>query len=298
MRTHAAMIVNPTSGRAQGRRTAREAARALDRAGVSVAVFETAGAGDARRFAREVAPQVEVIASVGGDGTLNEVLNGVLDSGADTLVAVIPSGTANVVAAELRLPWRLEDQVRLVWDSTVRRLDLGLAGDRLFAMCAGIGFDANVVDHVARHRTDRGITVFDYYIPTLTLGMEYAFPDMQVYVDDELVDPCSTFTVIGNMRRYAGPFSFFLDDAQPDDGVLNVCCLHGKHPLDLVRWGWGAFFRQFRSFKDVSYFRGTEIRVQSEEDVLVQIDGDCGGSLPMTFRVLPHAVGFCAPPVR
>lgn len=298
MRTHAALIVNPTSGRAQGQRTAREVARKLDQAGLAVGVFETTQAGDARQFAKDVAAQVDVIASVGGDGTLNEVVNGVLDSGVDTPVAVIPSGTANVVAAELRLPWRLEDQVRLVWDSAVRRLDLGLAGERLFAMCAGIGFDANVVDHVARHRTDKGITVFDYYLPTLTLGMEYAFPHMRVFVDEELVDPRSTFTVIGNMRRYAGPFSFFLDDAQPDDGVLNVCCLHGKHPLDLVRWGWGAFFRQFHNFKDVSHFSGQEIRVESDEDVLVQIDGDCGGSLPMTFRVLPGAVGFCVPPPR
>lgn len=298
MRTHAALIVNPASGRAQGQRTARTVANTLDRWGMTVAVFETAQAGDARRFAAELAPEVEVVASVGGDGTLNEVINGILDSGGQTPVAVIPSGTANVVAAELRLPWRLEEQIRLVRDSAVRRLDLGLAGERLFAMCAGIGFDANVVDHVTRHRTERGITVFDYYLPTLSLGMQYAFPKMRVHVDGVLVDSASTFTVIGNMRRYAGPFSFFMDDAHPDDGVLNVCCLHGSHPLDLVRWGWGAFFRQFRRYKDVTHFTGREIRVEAEDDVLVQVDGDCGGSLPMTFRVLPEAVGFCVPATR
>jgi len=296
-RERIAIIFNPASGQARSKSRARDALYRLAREGAVLSLHPTTAAGDARRLSAELAGRVDALLSIGGDGTLNEVVNGVLDAGAETPIAIVPSGTANVVARELGLPTRTRDLARLALHGPMRALDVGLAtgeggSPRRFIMCAGIGFDAAIVDVVSRERTRRGITMLDYYIPAMATLLKYHFPVMHVQVDGALVDEASTFTVIGNMRRYGGPFRFF-NDATPDDGLLDVCCLHGRSQFDLLRYGLGTVQRNLPDLDGVAYYRGRTIEVAAADDVLVQVDGDCGGRLPMRFEVIPAAVRFC-----
>jgi diacylglycerol kinase (ATP) len=115
---------------------------------------------------------------------------------------------------------------------------------------------------------------------------------MKVFVDGELAESDATFVVIGNMRRYGGPFQLF-ERATPDDGKLDVCCLRGRHALDLLRYSWNAFWKTLAKQPDVFYHLADRVRVESDQKVLVQVDGDQGGELPMDFQVLPGAVNFC-----
>ncbi len=292
MRRRAAIIVNPTSGRNFALDKARHAAGLLAETGLVVSLHKTERQGHGRELAEGLCAEADVLVSVGGDGTLNEVINGVLEARASTPIALLPAGTANVVARELHLPESFEQQVLLAAESEVRSLDLGRANERLFAMCAGIGFDAQIVQIIQRERSDHGLTMIDYYLPTLQTAMEYRFHPMRVTVDGACAEEASTFTLVANMKRYGGPFRFF-NTARPDDGVLDVCCLHGKTPLDLIRYGWGAFWKQLPKFRDVTHHTGRHITVEADEVVLVQIDGEIGGKLPMTFRILPQAVNFC-----
>jgi YegS/Rv2252/BmrU family lipid kinase len=297
MRERAALILNPASGRARGKTRVRETLYRLAREGAVVSLHLTEQPGDARRLAADLASGADVLVSVGGDGTLNEVVNGVLDAGASTPVAVVPLGTANVVAGELGLHDKPKSLAWAAVHGPERCLDLGLARPaagavRRFIMCAGAGLDGRIVDQVSRERTRRGITMLDYSIPAVTSFLQYDFPPMRVTVDGRVVDEASTFTLIGNMRRYGGPFRFF-HDATPDDGFLDVCCLHGRHQLDLLRYGLSTVQRTLASLPDVAYHRGHVIELTSDREVLVQVDGDRGGSLPMRFEVLPAAVRFC-----
>jgi diacylglycerol kinase (ATP) len=292
MRRSAAIIVNPISGHGIGLKRADAARRILEKAGLDVELCLTEGPGHGRQLAKEKGISADVIVSVGGDGTLNEIANGLVETGSETPIAIVATGTANVISRELGMPNNVASQVQLAIDAPIRRIDLGRAGDRFFIMSAGAGFDAAVVNKVSMSRTGRGITMLNYVIPCLTEGMTYPFPAMRVIVDGRVVDEKSTFTVVGNMRRYGGIFRIFRD-ACPDDGMLHVCCMHASNLLDLFRYSWGGFFNRLCEFMDVTYYQGKRITVEADDQVFLQIDGDPGGQLPMTFELLPRAVSFC-----
>jgi len=292
MRKSAAIIVNPVSGHGNSLNKAHEVQRFLDKAGLDVALFLTEASGHGRTLAIEIAASVEVIVCVGGDGTINEIANGMVDAGHDTPILIIPTGTANVVFRELGLPNDLKSQAKLAIDSSVRLLDLGRAGNRFFIMCAGVGFDAAIVDTISQTRTQSGITMLSYIVPTLREAFRYRFPHMRLSVDGVIIDEASTFAIIGNMTRYGGLFRIF-KDASPCDGLLDICCLHAKSARDLIRYSWGAFRQKLMGYNDVAFYRGKEIKVEADERVLVQVDGDRGGELPMVFTLMPSAVSFC-----
>jgi diacylglycerol kinase family enzyme len=180
----------------------------------------------------------------------------------------------------------------LAIDSSVSLLDLGRAGDRFFIMCSGAGFDAAIVDTISRTRTQSGITMLSYIMATLRETFKYPFPRMRVTIDGKEFDKDSTFVVIANMKRYGGVFRL-CRDASPDDGMLDVCCLHGGKIRDLVRYAWGAFRENLMDFNDIAFYRGRQIKLEADERVLVQVDGDRGGELPMLFTIMPGAVSFC-----
>ena len=293
-RKTAAIIVNPFSGKGLALATALEALSILKQAGVNVELVKTRGPGHARELAGDRASSVDVLVSVGGDGTLNEVANGVIEAGSVTPITVVPTGTANVVARELALPKDIETQVMLAAKGRVRRLDMGCAGGHHFAMCAGAGLDAAIVEAVARRRSEQGISMWHYVTPAIREAWNYQYPPLRVTVDGASVDESATFVVVGNIGRYGGLFRLF-EDASPEDGLLDVCCFHGRRLPDLMRYAWAAFRGSLSKLGDVDYYRGKRIALASDENVPVQIDGDPGSKLPLTLTVLPKAVSFCVP---
>ncbi|MCX7934059.1 MAG: diacylglycerol kinase family lipid kinase, partial [Planctomycetota bacterium] len=294
----------PITSRGRGRAAAIAAeAQALFRAAGWEAVIRAPnGRGDALHLAAAATGQCEVVVAVGGDGTVNEVVAGVWQQRARTPVAIIPAGTANVVARELGLPREVEALVRIAIGGANRLWDLGEAENadgekRIFAMCAGAGLDAMIVAAVSRGRGKRGISLRHYYLPTVWALRRYPFPAMRVTVDGVLRESSATFAIVGNTRRYGGPFAFFAD-ADPGDGLLDVCCLRSRSRARFAYCALVAACRKsLRGLADVGFYRGREIALAAEEEVLVQLDGDTGGCLPQIFRVLPSAVCFRAPPL-
>jgi diacylglycerol kinase family enzyme len=108
-----------------------------------------------------------------------------------------------------------------------------------------------------------------------------------------VVDDRATFILIGNTQRYGGGLIRPFKGAMPDDGMLDVCCFHGSRAVDLVRYMVAACVRRLWALSDVTGYTGKEIRIGSRERVLVQLDGDPGGELPLTFKISPNAVAFC-----
>ena len=292
MRKSAAIIVNPVSGHGRALKKAQNVQRLLDQSGLDVDLFLTEAAGHGQTLANEIAASVEVLVCVGGDGTVNEVANGVVDAGHDTPILIIPTGTTNVIFREIGLPGDLKSQVKLAIDSSVRLFDLGRAGERFFIMCAGAGFDAAIVDTISKTRTQSGITMLSYITATLRETFRYPFPRMRVTIDGKDFDEDATFVVIANMQRYGGVFRL-CKDASPHDGMLDVCCLHGTRVRDLARYAWGAFRQNLMDYNDIVFYRGKQIKLEADERVLVQVDGDRGGELPMLFTLMPSAVSFC-----
>jgi len=293
MRRSLLLIANPASGRTRGARMAAALLDLLRVRGADAVLVETTRSGHAREFAARLAGAAEAVLAIGGDGTLNEVVNGMLDAGVSVPILPVPAGTANVVAAELGLPAAPAELAEVALSGAVRIWDAARAGNRAFLMTCGAGFDAAVVEAVHAARAGRSLGLLSYFAPALRIAFGYSFPRMDVSIDGEPAGSPATFVLVGNTRLYGGPFSFF-PDARPDDGLLDVCCMRGAAWPDLFRHAWGAFRRALAACPDVSFHRGTRVRIEAAGRVPVQIDGDPGGELPVEIGVLPGAVRLLA----
>jgi diacylglycerol kinase family enzyme len=212
---------------------------------------------------------------------LNEVANGL--NGRRVPVAVLASGTANLVAMEFGLtrdPIRL---ARAMVRGTVRTLDLARWGESRFLVVAGAGFDAAVTTDVAQRR--RGPITKLTWVPSIARALRrYRFPRLRVRVDGREVTPAGTGVVVANMASYGGPFSV-APQADPTDGLLDVCVTTPDTPFTftmLMAAGAAGFFR---NMPGVLYRRGRQVTVESAVPVPLQVDGEAAGATPASFAI-------------
>lgn len=288
---HVRIIANPISGGGRGPETAAELAAALDVLGVGSDTRITKQAGDARGWAMEAG--ADCVVSVGGDGTLNEVANALAGSGVP--IAALPLGTANVVATELRTPAKPGELARLIAAKSVRSIDFGRLGDRIFLLGAGAGLDAAIVEIVHANR-GRRLSFLSYVWPTVKAILTYNYPPITVVVDGETVCGDAHYVIVGNCSWSAGVFRA-TPKAKLDDGVLDVCILRN---LNVARILWLILLAMLPGFADrkpVMYRQGRHVRLESTtgERVPLQIDGDPGGQLPAAFAVVSRSLTVIAP---
>jgi diacylglycerol kinase (ATP) len=288
------LIANPIAGGGRGKQLAADLVRRLRGRGYQVATFLTDSAGDAARRSRDMETDVSVLVVVGGDGTVNETLNGLLDP-SRTPMAHLPAGTANVLGRELGLPRRPEDLVQILEEGHILRLDMGLAGERRFLMMASAGLDAMVTAEVRRQRGGT-LGYFGYLVPILRALKRYHLPRLRVTAEGRAEIP-GAFVVVSNTRNYGGIFAF-ADRARCDSGHLDVCVFpRGTLPA-LVGYYLAAFLGRVSAHTDVHYLTGGHIRIESDEPVPVQVDGDPAGFTPVEIRLLPATVPVLVPGVR
>jgi diacylglycerol kinase (ATP) len=279
------VIGNPAAGHgAAGGRAAR-LVRALEARGHQVEWFATRAPGDARRQAAAREGGVDCIVTAGGDGTLNEVLNGLAEPTATPLVPMA-LGTANMLAAALGLPAAPEALAEVVTSGILRRLDLGRvrAEDReagpttRFASVAGVGFDALVTRTVGLRR--RGPLGYrGYAAPILRTLARYRAPRLTVRLDGGTPLPCG-FLIVSRVPNYGGIFRV-APDARPDDGLLHACLFAEASIPALVRIVAPALRGRLAGAPGVSVHRATRIRVDCEGSAAVQVDGDYWGPTPV-----------------
>ncbi|HHT9155226.1 MAG TPA: diacylglycerol/lipid kinase family protein [Candidatus Tripitaka sp. YC43] len=284
------LILNPIAGGGYGLRILPEVVRCLERRGLEVEVFRTQKKGDALEAARN-SQNYKAIATMGGDGTFNEVINGAL--GNDVPLGLIPLGTANVLARELRIPLDPIQAAHVIARGNTRRIDAGKADSRHFFLMAGIGFDAEVVKVLEANRKGN-ISMAAYAIPILKAMWNYKFPALDVEVDGKLIAEGAGFVFVSNTRRYTGPF-VITNRARVDDGLLDIFIFPGRDYLKLLKYTAGILFWIADRIQEVKYLQGREIRVSSADEVSYQLDGDLGGPLPARFQVVPGALNIIVP---
>lgn len=285
------VIVNPVSGGGRAGTLARGLVRCLGQRGHAVESFETARSGEARNRAGEVASEVDRLVVVGGDGTLNEALNGLREPDRIPL-AQLPTGTANILGHELRLPRRPEALARILDDGGLRRLDLGLVNDRRFLMLVSSGFDAMVTRDLQTHRVGR-LGYRGYARPILRVLRAYRPPRLQVSVDGD--EPLSGgMVVVSNTRNYGGLFAV-ADRARVDSGHLDVCLVKRATRSALARTAVRALLGRVSHSKGVDYRTGIRVELTAEEPAAVEVDGDYFGTTPVQITIRPACVPFVVP---
>jgi YegS/Rv2252/BmrU family lipid kinase len=296
---HAALIYNPSSGMGQDRSALDMAIRALRALGWDTTERDTHARGEAFKFAREAAEQgYEAAFAVGGDGTLNEVSNGVLDT--PTAVGVLPYGTANVWALEMGLPLNdLAGAAAVQAQAPVRAIDVGIVtgkgfGPRAFLLSCGVGFDATVIREVEAQRSLKrrwGKLLFVAY--GVRKGLQYRGRRVNVTVDGETHRRRILLALTSNAQLYGAAFRF-PPDARIDDGLLDVTVLEGENALHtawhFIRLGAGLY----ETSPDVQHWRGREISL-SGASLPVHADAEPVGSTPIEIRVKPGALRVFVP---
>lgn len=287
------VVVNPIAGGGSAARKAGRLVRILERRGHAVECFAARDPEEVgeRVRRRESQGDLDRIVVAGGDGTVNDVLNG-LDDPSRVPLAHLAQGTANMLARELRIPRDPAALAALVERGSCRRLDLGRAGSRRFLLVVSSGFDAMVTRAVSRAR--RGTLGYAGYAwPILSTLRRYRAPRLRVVVDGG--EPLfGALAVVSNIRNYGGILSV-ADRARPDSGVLDVCVFRGGRILDLLRYASAAAARRVSRLSDLAYRTGRRIEIEASEPAAVQIDGDYRGTTPLAIEVDPSVVPILAP---
>lgn len=285
------LIANPVAGGGRAARAADDLARRLAARGHAVEVHRTAGPGDAGLRAQKSLDGVDVLVSVGGDGTLNEIVNGLADPSATPLVP-FAFGTGNMLARELGLPWKVEPLIRVIEAGHVRRIDLGHANERCFLAVVSAGFDAEVTRHVGLHR--RGALGFlGYARPILRALRGYVPPTIRLCVDGGPPRECA-LVIVTSLRNYGGLFTV-ADHARCDSGTLEVCTLERAKFRHLVRAAAGGKLHRAGRWGGFAYETATRVQIDAPSAVAVEIDGDYAGTTPVEIFVERAVVPICVP---
>jgi diacylglycerol kinase (ATP) len=271
------IIINPAA-RSERARHAWETIASL-----STALLElTAAPGDARRMARRAAENgARIVVAAGGDGTINEVVNGI--AGTSAALGVLPVGTMNVFASELGLPRDLEEAWEIIEAGYTRSIDLALANEQYFVQLAGVGIDALVVESTSSE-FKRNFGPLSYVLNAAQIAAQKP-PRLVIENDGRTRE--GSFVLIGNGRYYGMPLKVF-KDARLDDGLLDVIVAKNQSHLDLIRYFTGVITGTHTQFPDVDYFQTKELSVTSVGRVPLEVDGELAGNLPAIFRIAPH----------
>lgn len=284
----AVLISNPNAGRG-GSQRAREIARfcaSLEKRGVEVESLKTSGPNDATRLAAKAAHEgVQDVIVSGGDGTINEALQGLMGTGAR--LAVWPRGTANVLAHELRLPFDAEQAAEVIARGEAKPVHVGCATNettgeqRYFFLMAGIGLDASVVERVSP-RLKRRIGEAAFWYSGLGHLAHWRPAPFKVEVEGQTYT--ATFAAIGKAAHYGGNLAI-TPRARMEEPEFEVCIVNSKSRLKFLQLLSYAVRRSgvAENTRGVRFIRATRARVTG--DALVQIDGELTGQLPITFEI-------------
>jgi YegS/Rv2252/BmrU family lipid kinase len=286
MNSSVIIIANP-SARAASRRKVETASSIIRARGFDAKVRFTSKRGDAEEFAREEAQkEPRLVIAAGGDGTYNEVANGLAET--TVPMAVLPIGMVNVLAREVGVPLGVKDAVNAALNRMPRSISLGKitfgGGQRYFLLMAGIGFDARTVATVnlrLKRMLGKGAYVLNGFKTLASWKPEVLF------ISTNGTNMKGYGLIACNASKYAGEIRVApdIDMAEPRLGLF---AMHGRGRADILRYVFGIITRRHLKLKDITYTKTENIEVEGVSDI--QVDGDFVGRTPAQITSVPGAL--------
>jgi len=284
------IIVNPTAGGGRAARIIgwlRERLTARPEARLEV----TRRAGDAERWASDAAGAGhDRVVAVGGDGTVQEVINGLVNGEQTATLGIVPVGSGNDLARSLRLPRDPHACWTQAIGSRERHIDLVRATDgdgrtRWFSSAGGIGFDARVAAAMSR-KTGWQRSRLGYLLTTIAELRRFENRRVSLTIDGRTEEREVLFVAIANGSYYGGGMRI-CPDATPDDGLLDLCIVGNLSRLQAVRELPNLYRGTHIGHPAVELARGRHIRIDGDAGTLVHLDGEPFGHLPLGGEVAP-----------
>jgi YegS/Rv2252/BmrU family lipid kinase len=287
---NASLVVNPVAGGNDSGHINNIEILLKDK--VSVSTYVTRKKGDAFSYAKTVS-DTDLLIIAGGDGTINEVINGIMSSennGQRNIpLAIIPLGTANVLAKELGIPEDIHKAVNRALTGESHKISLGRINGRFFSLMAGIGFDGEAVLGVRNDIIKKISGKAAYVVSGMKVLGTYNPPLITIKTGE---DELSGYTaLVGNAHYYGGHFSV-TPKSSVTEPILDICLFKGKTKTDMVRLIMGVIRKKHLDYDDVSYIKAREVEVTSDSTVHIQVDGDYFGTLPVRIDVVKDALSF------
>jgi len=286
--TDTIVILNPTAGSPEHVRSWQERAKSL--AG-DCPIRVTSHSGEAEALARRAVEEgFARIVAAGGDGTVSQVANGL--AGSNAILGVLPMGSVNVFAMELGLPLHnLQRCWDIIEDTNLRLVDMPSANEKYFVQLAGVGLDAQVVKETSL-AFKRSFGPLSYLISAAQIAARQP-PKLCIESEHTSVEEGS-FVLVGNGRLYGGPFPFF-KQAVIDDGLFDVVIFKRLGYLEIMRYLQDVVFSADIKVPEIEYFQTRQLRITSEQDVPLELDGELAGNCPVDFRIRKRALRVLAP---
>lgn len=238
----------------------------------------------------------DVIASVGGDGTLNEIVNGIM--GRDVVLSVIPTGTGNDFVKSAGLLTDCITASRSISQDVIRRVDAGCVtfsgGKRYFIGVAGMGFDGLVSKTTSQVSKPKMGTV-PYVMGILKHLADYRSVDVSLTVDDVTIDQKVMFVDVAN-GKYVGAGMNIAPLAEVDDGLFDIIVIGDLSRLESLMKLPTLYRGTHLNNPKVGAFRGRHVELDSPQPLSIHVEGEYIGDTPATFDMYEKALKFCAPP--
>jgi len=282
----ALVVANPVSGRGKGESVARELCTGLEGSGLEVELVLTRKAGEARARVAALDPGVELVVSVGGDGTLREILTGLRErpAGAPVVrVGVLPQGTGNALCADLGLPRDVEGSLAILLGGKTVETDVADVNGELCFLITGVGPDAQVVQDVDRRRRGHALTKWSYFPAAWRAFWSWRQAPLTVELDGEPLAGRYSQVLASNLIHYGGLVKL-CPGRVLDDGQFEVFLFPDGGRWRLLRYTLRTLLRRVPG-GPVEMRRARRIRVTSAEPVPYHVDGDPMGRTPVEIEV-------------
>lgn len=293
--TKAFLIVNPTSGKEKGTKYKEMAKEALAKRYDEVIVKETEKGGDATTFASDAAKDnADAVIAMGGDGTLNEVINGLAPHEVRPTFGFVPLGTVNDLARSLGVPRKPEKAIEALETAAEVPLDLGKIEDHYFMNVVAAGMIAQAVDQVDIDKKTK-FGSFAYFFEGVKAFNKGELLHFQVKHESGKWEGEAAMVIIG-LTNSVGGIETFASDAKVDDGYMHLFILTKLNLLSTANMLPKLLNGKLKKSDDVIYIKTKKVHLKAKEkDVVVNVDGDPGPNLPIELKVLPSHLQVLVP---
>jgi len=218
------------------------------------------------------------------------VVNGLAKS--KTALGIIPSGTENVLAQELKIPRNnFLKAAKVILKGKKKRIDLGKVKNKYFVFVCGVGFDAHVAKKVDPFiKKILGATAY----PLTALKEIFKYKPAHITLEANGKVYGGTFVIVGNTKLY-GARLFFTPKAKIDDGLLDFCIMKNTDLFSVLKYGLGAKIGQVDKFADAEYVQAKEAVIKADRPVLIHTDAESVGKTPVKIKVVPLALDVLVP---
>jgi len=286
------IIVNPTAGRGRTKAALPTVVQRLKAHGIEHEILLTDSPGHATELARRLVSQgATTIGAAGGDGTVHEVINGL--AGTSVTLAVIPTGTGNDLARALNIPLEVGEAIDTLSEAPARSMDYGVDIEGVFGVILGLGFTAQVMDHVNKNKDFlRGPMAIAAAVLKVVNTLQAT--ELEIILDGVAITRRSVAVFVMN-SCWTGGGMYVTPQAKLNDGLLHLCLVNELGKLELLRLLPKVYSGQHVGHRAVEFHTCKEIVISTAQPIIKMFDGNVYGKTPVSAKVVPQGLKVLSP---